>query len=90
MFSICDKDGSESISLQEFTETMGKLMKQSDKEEEMEKINREKLHFLFKIYDEDSELIVSQQFLAREKLAAIDPVIIPYMVVSTRFITIHK
>ena len=60
MFSICDKDGSESISLQEFTETMGKLMKQSDKEEEMEKINREKLHFLFKIYDEDSELIVSQ------------------------------
>ena len=56
MFSICDKDGSQSISLQEFTETMGKLMRQSDNDEDMMKINRDKLHFLFKIYDEDSKL----------------------------------
>ena len=32
----------------------GKLMKQSDSEETMAQINKEKLHFLFRIYDEDS------------------------------------
>ena len=53
MFSICDKDRSNSISLQEFCESLGKLMKQSDNEDEMAKINKDKLHFLFRIYDDD-------------------------------------
>ena len=53
MFTICDKDKSNSISLQEFCESLGKLMKQSDNEEEMAKINKDKLHFLFRIYDDD-------------------------------------
>ncbi|KAL5249966.1 hypothetical protein ACHWQZ_G015892 [Mnemiopsis leidyi] len=53
MFSICDKDKSNSISLQEFCESLGKLMKQSDNEDEMAKINKDKLHFLFRIYDDD-------------------------------------
>lgn len=40
----------------------GKLMKQSDNEEEMAKINKDKLHFLFRIYDDDGRLVLSYLF----------------------------
>eukprot|EP00116_Pleurobrachia_bachei_P012537 sb/3472799/ len=72
MFEICDKDKSQSISLveftsntgsppsplspPEFTSTLGRLMKTSDNEEEKRRIMRDKLMFLFSIYDKDTQL----------------------------------
>jgi hypothetical protein len=37
-------------------------MKQSDNEEEMAKINKDKLHFLFRIYDDDGLSISASDF----------------------------
>ena len=46
------------LSLPEFTSTLGRLMKTSDNEEEKRRIMRDKLMFLFSIYDKDSKSII--------------------------------
>ena len=53
-FRIFDKDGSGSVSLEEFLETMHQFAQQGDEE---------KLSFLFKVYDPNGDGVIDQSEL---------------------------